>query len=55
MPEMDKREEICELQDAIYMQSLVFLALRTRPGYEAKLAETRERIMRIYRRLQTLG
>jgi hypothetical protein len=54
MPEMDKRKEFVELQEAIYEQSLVFLALRTRPGYEAKLAETRERIMRIYSRIQTL-
>jgi hypothetical protein len=51
---LDKRQEIYELQEAIYEQSLVFLALRTRPGYEAKLAETRERIMRIYFRIQTL-
>jgi len=55
MPEMDKRMEINELQDAIYEQSLVFLALKTRPGCEAKLAETRERIIRIYHRIQTLA
>ena len=54
MPEIDKHQEIYELQEAIYEQSLVFLAMRTRPGYEAKLAETRERIMRIYSRIQTL-
>jgi hypothetical protein len=54
MPEMDKLREITELHDAIYEQSLLFLALRTRPGFEAKLAETQERIMRLYRMVQTL-
>ncbi len=52
---IDKRKEILELHETIYEQSLVFLALRTRPGCEAKLAETRDRIMRIYRRIQTLA
>jgi len=55
MPDIDNRKEIGEIHDAIYEQSLIFLALRTRPGYEAKLAETRERIMSLYSRVQTLS
>ena len=54
MVDMDKQEEISRLHETIYEQSLVFLALRTRPGYEAKLAETRERIIQVYRMIQTL-
>jgi hypothetical protein len=54
MVDMDKQEEISKLHESIYEQSLVFLALRTRPGCEVKLAETRDRIMQIYRMIQTL-
>lgn len=55
MLDIDHQKDIGRLYDAIYEQSLVFLALRTRPGAEAQLAEARERIIRIYRRLQSLA
>lgn len=38
----------------MYEQSLVFLALRQRPGSEAKLAEMREEIIRLYSTIQSL-
>lgn len=50
MKDIDNEKEIARLHDAIYEQSLVFLALRTGPGSEARLAETRERIIRICHR-----
>jgi hypothetical protein len=55
MPEMSKFQEISKLHETMYEQSLVFLALRTRPGCEAKLAETREKIIRIYYQIQSLA
>jgi len=54
MVDMDKQKEISKLHETIYEQSLVFLALRTRPDCEAKLAETRDRILKTYRQIQTL-
>lgn len=53
--DIENLKEIGRLHDAIYEQSLVFLALRTRPGSEAQLAEARDRIIQIYSRLQTLA
>jgi len=55
MPDLDRIQEIRKLQDEMYEQSLVFLALRNHPDYGARLAETRERIIRIYCRIQTLA
>jgi hypothetical protein len=55
MPDLDRKQEIRKLQDEMYEQSLVFLALRNHPDYGARLAETREQIIRIYSRIQTLA
>ncbi len=55
MPDLDRIQEIRKLQDEMYVQSLVFLALRNHPDYGARLAETREQIIRIYCRIQTLA
>jgi hypothetical protein len=55
MPDLDRIQEIRKLQDEMYEQSLVFLALRNHPDYRARLAETREQIIRIYSRIQTLA
>ncbi len=54
MPDLDRIQEIRKLHDKMYEQSLVFLALRTHPDYKAKLVETRERIIQIYGKIQTL-
>ena len=54
MPARDKTQEIRMLHETMYEQSLVFLALRTHPDGDERLAETRELIMRIYNQLQTL-
>ena len=54
MPDMKNYQEISKLHESMYEQSLVFLALRTRPGSEAKLAEMRETILRIYNEIQSL-
>jgi hypothetical protein len=55
MPNLDRIQEIRKLHDKMYEQSLVFLALRNHPDYRARLAETREQIIRIYSRIQTLA
>ncbi len=55
MPDIDMLQAVSELHETMYEQSLVYLALRTRPGCEAKLAETRERIIMIYIRIQSLA
>jgi len=55
MPDLDRIQGIRKLQDEMYEQSLVFLALRNHPDYGARLAETREKIIRIYCRIQTLA
>ncbi len=55
MLDIDRQKKIGRLHDAMYEQSLVFLALRTRPGSEAQLAQTRRRIIRIYHRLQSMA
>lgn len=54
MLDIDRLQEAGKLQETMYEESLVYLALRTWPGCEAKLAETRERIILIYRRIQSL-
>lgn len=54
MLDIDMVREVSSLHETMYEQSLLYLALRTRPGCEAKLAETRERIIRLYSRLQLL-
>ncbi len=53
MPDLDELREIHELYRTLYEQSLLFLAMKTCPGCEAKLAETRERIIRVYNRIQS--
>ncbi len=55
MPDLDRMQEIRMLHDKMYEQSLMFLALRNHPDYGARLAETREQIIRIYCRIQTLA
>ena len=55
MPGMDKLLEIDRLHESLYEESQLFLVLRTRPDSEAELAETRERITRIYRRIRALA
>jgi hypothetical protein len=55
MTDIDKLVEINSLHESMYVESLVFLALKTRPGFEAELAETRERIIRIYAIIQALS
>ncbi len=54
MPDIDMLQDVSKLHETMYEQSLVYLALRTRPGSEASLAETRERIIRLYSRIQSL-
>ena len=51
---MDKTQEIKRLHEEMYEQSLLFQALRTSPGGGATLAKTRELILCIYSRIQTL-
>jgi hypothetical protein len=53
MPDLDELREIHELYRTMYEQSILFLAMRTRPGCEAELAKTRERIIRLYNRIQS--
>jgi len=55
MPDLENLREIQELYRTMYEQSLLFLAMRTRPGCEAKLAETRERVIRLFSRIQSEG
>jgi hypothetical protein len=55
MPDIDRMQAVSKLHETMYEQSLLYLALRTRPDCEAKLAETRERIIRIYSRIQSLS
>jgi hypothetical protein len=54
MPNLDESQDISKLHETMYEQSLVFLALRARPGCEAKLAEMREQIIRLYSTIQSL-
>ncbi len=54
MTTIDKTQEIRRLHEEIYEQSLVFLALRTSPDGQEKLAETRGLIMWLYNRIQAL-
>ncbi|MGO9022165.1 MAG: hypothetical protein ACLQVJ_27830 [Syntrophobacteraceae bacterium] len=53
MPDLENLREIHELYRTIYEQSLLFLAMKTRPGCETKLAETRERIIRLYNTIRS--
>ncbi|MFZ0928375.1 MAG: hypothetical protein WAN11_07230 [Syntrophobacteraceae bacterium] len=55
MPDLENLREIHELHRTMYEQSLLFLAMKTRPGCEVKLAETRERIIRLYNTIQSGG
>jgi hypothetical protein len=52
---MDKLLEIDRLHECLYEESQLFLVLRERPDSEAELAETRERIIRIYNRIKALS
>jgi len=54
-PGMDKLLEIDRLHECLYEESQLFLVLRERPDSEAELAETRERIIRIYNRIKALS
>lgn len=54
MPVADKTQEIRKLHETMYEQSLVFLALRTSPGGDAELAQTRDLIMRLYSEIQNM-
>lgn len=47
-------QEIGKLHEKMYEQILLFHALKTRPDCEVELAETRQRIIRIYSRIQAL-
>jgi hypothetical protein len=50
---MPVKERIQALHERMYEQSLVFLALKTHPDREARPAETRQRIIQIYRKIRT--
>ena len=54
MPDLDRVQVIRKLHEKMYEQSLMFLALRNHPDYGAKLSATRERIIRIYCKIQSL-
>lgn len=53
--DMDKLQEIGKLHETMYELGLIFLALRTRPGCEARLAEIRKQIIRIYGRIRSMA